>query len=115
MKRLMMMAAVMAIVLGGVLVAGPTPASAHQTCAEHTYDYACIQSNHHQIKVCDKEKDGHVVEAWFVNQDGRINGGYRDLNGSKSPCSIHTLPRLTYAVAISVCEEAKGCSEYVYD
>jgi hypothetical protein len=111
MKKLLVMAAATMAVLT-VLVARPSTTSAHTICASHTYDVACLQNYHHTVVVCDNEKDSHAVEAW-VKVSGGVLGPYRDLNGSKSPCTFYELPKPAYALA--VCEETKGCSGYRYD
>jgi hypothetical protein len=111
MKKLVMIAGVMSVVLGGLLVAGPSPASADAQCVVHDRgnevgktDTACLSEDHRTLKVCDGEK-GNRVEAWVWWPSGPL--AFTDENGSKPPCSFYKLPRGAYGLAL--CENNWGC------
>jgi hypothetical protein len=108
MKRLITTAAMIAVIMGG-LIASQTPASADRATIKHGRDYATTSADHSTIKVCDQEKDGHAVVAWILMD----NNGYEsveDIDGSSGGCTSYTLPSPAHGVA--VCEEAVGCTRY---
>ena len=108
MKRLITAAAVIAVVLGG-LIASQSPAAADRATIEHGRDYVTVSADHSKVKVCDEEKDGHAVEAWILMD----NNGYEsvmDIDGSAGGCTGHTLSSPAHGIAL--CEEAVGCTRY---
>jgi hypothetical protein len=111
MRRLLLFAAVMGIVLGSALVAEPSPASADEQCVKHDEgkpskraDVACVDADHKSLMVCDLE-EGNRVEAWVWWPSGPL--AFTDENGSKPPCSDYKLPRGAHRLAI--CEDNEGC------
>ena len=110
MKRLITAAAVIAVVLGG-LIASQAPASADRARIEHGHDYVTVSADHWTIKVCDEEKDGHAVVAWIL-MDSNGYESVEDIDGSSGGCTGYTLS--SPARAVAVCEEAVGCTRYYY-
>ena len=94
-----------------MLASSAVPASAHKSFVEHGRDFAYTSKNHRIGYVCDKERDGHIVEAWFYLSNGEYISMI-DLDGSAGDCTGVDLPAPAHSFAL--CEEAKGCTRYYY-
>ena len=92
----------------GAAIIGLPSASAHDVCAWHTYDVACVQDNHQVLKTCDGEADGHAVRAQYtVLLSDRIFVGSWDTT-TNAGCVFDRLP--LDANQFRVCENDVGCS-----
>jgi hypothetical protein len=92
MMKLITIAVAMAVVLSTV-VALPSPAAAQSKRVKHgAADYAYVSEDHFDGYVCDNEKDGHIVEAWFKLGNGQIEA-VTDLGGSDKGCTKASFPR----------------------
>ena len=85
-------------------------AQGHTTCVFHTYDQACVQSEHVDILAC----DGNRVRAHYYTQ---LNPSLQvtpwDPDGAGGLCAhVYTGARIT---SFRICEEVVGCSAWKND
>jgi len=102
--------AIVVLVVALVLGVRSSPAQAHEVCAYHTLDAACVLGGHTGIEVADNECDGHSVFAITRLADGR-SFGIRDENGCER--GITTRYFDSAIVSFEVCENTQGCSATV--
>ena len=97
----------------GALAFAPA-AQGHTTCVFHTYDQACVQSEHVDILACDGERDGNRVRAHYytqLNPTLQVTGW--DPDGAGGLCAhTYTGARIT---SFRICEEVNGCSAWKND
>jgi hypothetical protein len=99
--------ATMALVLT-IFALSSAPASAHSTIVEHGEDYAVTDSGHSSGAVCDWERDGHIVVAyWYDNDGGKI--AYAEVGGAGSCNDVSWKGE---ADTVRVCEIGKGCTGF---
>lgn len=86
--------------IAALLLTGAPIASAHATELEHGNDYVVTDANHRTAAVCDAEKDGNYVIAYWYDADvGLID---REEDGGDSGCDQITLgQKATY---VQLCE-----------
>jgi hypothetical protein len=104
--------ATFAIVLT-VLALSTAPANAHSRIIEQGNDYAVTDSDHRAGAVCDMEKDGNFVAAYWLDEDGRV--GYAE---DTTDPGCEQLTFTDKATKMYVCEigfnlpdEGDGCTE----
>jgi len=107
MKNMIAIVAATAAVLS-MVVAGPMPASAHYTYLYHGKDIATVSEYHWVGTVCDQEKDGNRVVAYYRLTNGNTFGVV-DNNGSRDGCGTREF--IAPAVAFQICEETR-CSAW---
>ena len=114
MKKLIAIAAVTATVLS-MLVAGSSPAAAHETdWIAHGYDSAYVHADHQTVTVCDNEPgDGHYAYAelrsWYAGDPVYD----READGDDAGCDTETFLVFEYT-EFRLCEEGKGCSQWYW-
>jgi hypothetical protein len=70
-KTLRLPVATLALVLT-IFAVSSAPVAAHSKIVDHGNDYALTDSDHRSGAVCDREKDDHIVSAYWMNDDGRV-------------------------------------------
>jgi hypothetical protein len=97
------------------LVAAASVSASHKYCAWHGDDVGCAEIGNRTVTSCDREPDGHMVRAWYIdNRNFQEHAGAWDMNGSQSGCdSVPVAPSPATAAYVRACEEVVGCSNYV--
>lgn len=90
-----------------MIVAGQTPASAHDGKVFQGKDFALVYDDYKTVALCDEEKDGHWVSA-VLYSGASDQFEMFNTNGANGDCVVETMP-WTIDI-ISVCEENKGCT-----
>jgi hypothetical protein len=102
--------------LGIVALAAAAPSVARSGCVGHPRDasVACVR-NDHWIDVCDRDRDGHRVRAWYFHQgrpfhEPNITGW--DENGARRGCHREGSTWGLNITRFRVCVEHEGCSRW---